>query len=155
LVDLDTAQVTPLAGRIGTTGHVDALGDSARFDQPYGLTLLPDGSIVVADYGNNRVRRVTLDGNVSTFAGDGTAGLKDDPDKTKAEFNGPQDVAADEIGNVYVSDSNNFRIRRITTTGGVETVAGSGVQGFADGPGPEAAFYGQEQIDITADGKML
>jgi glucose/arabinose dehydrogenase len=154
-LDLATSQVSPLAGRIGVTGHVDALGDSARFNQPYGLTLLPDGSILVADYGNNVIRRVTLDGNVSTFAGSGVAGLKDDPDKTKAEFDGPQDVAADEVGNVYVSDSNNFRIRRITTTGGVETVAGNGIQGFADGPGAEASFYGQEQLDTTDDGKYV
>ena len=155
ILDLGSAKLTPLAGRSGVVGHVDAVGDSARFDHPYGLTLLPDGSVLVADYGNNVIRRVTLDGNVSTFAGDGTAGMKDDEEKAKAEFDGPQDVAADLVGNVYVADANNFRIRRITTSGSVETIAGTGTQGFADGPGPEASFFGMEQLDISGDGTTM
>jgi sugar lactone lactonase YvrE len=155
ILDPNTKALVPLAGYDNANGYIDALGQTARFNGPYGCALLPDGSVVVADQGNNVIRRVELDGNVSTFAGDGKVGMKDDEDKMKAEFDSPQDVAVDPLGNVYVSDLNNFRIRRITTDGAVETVAGNGVQGFADGVGTDAEFYGQEQIEITPDGKTI
>jgi hypothetical protein len=155
ILDPATGAVTPLAGTSGRTGLVDALGDSARFNQPYGSALLPDGSVVVADYGNNVIRRVTLDGDVSTFAGDGVAGMRDDTDKLHARFYGPQDVAVDQVGNVFVSDTNNARIRRITNQGAVETIAGDGRRGYLDGAGAQARFFGQEQIEVSADGKAL
>jgi sugar lactone lactonase YvrE len=155
IVDPSTKAFSLLAGYDNTPGYVDALGDTARFNISYGCALLPDGSIVLADQGNNVIRRVALDGNVSTFAGDGQPGMKDDADKLKAEYNYPQDVATDALGNVYVSDFNNYRIRRITTDGAVETVAGNGIQGYADGLGTEAEFFGQEQIELSPDGKTL
>src|SRR5262249_39812379 len=81
ILDPATKAIVPLAGWADSPGYVDALGDTARFNQPYGCALLPDGSIVLGDYGNNVIRRVAMDGDVSTFAGDGKAGMKDDQDK--------------------------------------------------------------------------
>ena len=67
----------------------------------------------------------------------------------------PQDLAIDSQGNVFVSDSGNHRIRRISMNGKVETVAGDGTAGFKDGDGIKSRFFGQEGIDVTADGKTL
>ena len=127
----------------------------AQFNDPYGLATLPDGSLVVADRGNHCIRRVMPNGDVGRYAGDGNPGMKDDLDKLAARFDSPIDVATDALGNVYVSDEGNRRIRVITTTGEVATIAGDGVQGFADGAGPAARFYGQEQLISAPDGKTL
>lgn len=143
-----------LAGS-GAPGFVDGNGAQAAFNNPYGAALLPDGSVVVADFGNHCIRRITMNGDVVLFAGDGTRGMRDDTDKYKARFDKPQDVATDAIGNVFVSDVGNHRIRRISPSGVVETIAGDGTQGFADGDGKTVRFYGQEQLDVTADGKTL
>jgi DNA-binding beta-propeller fold protein YncE len=144
-----------LAGTDRVKGKIDADREVARFNEPYGLTLLPDGSVLVADLGNHCVRRVTLTGEVSTFAGEGNPGMKDDADKLKARFDGPQDVSADPLGNVYVSELNNARVRRITAEGAVETIAGDGTRGFVDGAGASARFFGLEQLEVTPDGKTI
>lgn len=146
--------MTPLAGA-GIDGFFDGKGAVARFDDPYGVSVLPDGSIVLADRENHCIRRVTMDGLVTVFAGDGKPGMRDHTDKLQARFDSPIDVVVDASGNVYVSDTGNHRIRRITAAGVVETIAGDGTAGFADGAGVAARFYGQEQLDITPDGKTL
>ena len=154
ILDLSTKALTLLAGS-GTAGFVDGRGAAAQFNDPYGVAVLPDGSILVAESYNHVIRKVTLEGDVTVFAGEGVPGMKDDKDKSKARFDGPIDVAVDAAGNAFVSDGGNHRIRRISTDGIVETVAGSGARGFADGVGAVAEFYGQEQIDVTPDGKTI
>lgn len=154
IVDLNTKEVTLLAGS-GTAGLVNGHGADAQFSDPYGVAVLPDGSVLVAESFNHVIRRVTLDGDVTTFAGDGVPGMRDDPDKTKARFDGPIDVAVDAAGNAFVNDGGNHRVRRISTDGVVETVAGNGARGFADGVGAQASFYGQEQLDVAPDGKTI
>ena len=154
ILDLATKVITPLAGS-GVPGFLDGRGAGARFNDPYGLAVLPDGNVLIAEAMNHVIRKVTLDGEVSVFAGDGKPGMKDDRDKLKARFDGPIDVAVDVAGNVFVSDGGNHRIRRISSDGVVETVAGDGTRGFADGTGATAKFYGQEQIDVTPDGKTI
>jgi len=142
-----------LAG--GLQGLVDGNGDRARFREPYGIALLPDGSFVCVDRSNHVLRRVTIDADVTVFAGEGFPGMKDDTDKLKARFDQPQDVVADAAGNVFVADSGNHRIRRISTEGVVETIAGDGTVGFNDAIGVESKFYAMEQIDITPDGRTI
>jgi sugar lactone lactonase YvrE len=157
VVDMQPLSVgTPslLAGTSGGQGYMDGSGAGAQFDTPVGVALLPDGSWAVADSYNNRIRRVTSAGDVSTIAGDGNYAMNDGP-AGSAEFARPSAVAADAAGNVYVSDIDNHRIRRIDTSGNVETVAGDGNASYADGDGSAAEFYGQEGIAITADGKTL
>jgi DNA-binding beta-propeller fold protein YncE len=145
---------TPLAGS-GVSGRADGRGIGAQFNEPYGLTVLPDGNILVADSANHLIRKVTLEGDVTVFAGEGLPGMKDDADKLLARFDFPYDVAVDAIGNAYISDVGNHRIRRVTAGGSVETVAGTGAQGFADGPSAGAQFYGQEQLDVSPDGRAV
>jgi DNA-binding beta-propeller fold protein YncE len=154
ILDPATKAMTLLAGS-GKAGFADGAGAAATFDGPYGAAVLPDGSVVVADTGNHCVRKVTLAGEVSVFAGDRNPGMKDDADKLAARFDGPADVAADAAGNVYVTDGGNHRIRRISAAGAVETVAGDGTSGFADGDGASAKFFGQEELEVSADGKTL
>ena len=103
---------------------------AAQFDNPFGVAVDSSGNIYVADKDNHLIRKITSEGVVSTFAGDGTTAL----------FNNPFGVAVDSSGNVYVADCNNNRIRKITKAGAVSTLAGSGIVGFVDGAGDEAQF---------------
>lgn len=154
ILDLTTKVLTPLAGS-GAAATINNHGADASFNDPYGVAVLPDGSILVAEAQGHVIRRVTVEGDVTTFAGDGLPGMRDDADKMKARFDGPVDVAVDAAGNVFVCDGGNRRIRHISTDGVVETLAGNGARGFADGIGSTAMFYGQEEIDVTPDGKTI
>jgi sugar lactone lactonase YvrE len=154
LLNPTTGELAPLAGS-GSAGFVNGRGDAASFDAPIGVAAMPDGSLVVADSGNHCLRRVQLDGTVTTFAGDGNAGMIDGP-KESARFDRPIAVAVDGAGFVYVSDQgDNHRIRRVGLDGQVQTVAGSGVAGFMDGAGEQAQFYAQEGIAVLPSGKVL
>ena len=113
--------VTTLAG--GSEGFADGAGTAASFHTPSGIALDANGNLYVADTGNNRLRKVTPEGQVSTVAGDGIAGHLDGP-AAQARFNGPIGVAVDAKGNVFVADSYNDRIRVISPDGQVTTVAG-------------------------------
>jgi sugar lactone lactonase YvrE len=115
--------VSTLAG--GSEGFADGTGTQASFNTPSGLAIDGDGNLYVADTGNNRIRKVTPQGVVSTIAGDGTAGYVDGV-AAQARFNGPIGVAVDKQGNVYVADTYNDRVRRISVDGQVTTLA-SGV----------------------------
>lgn len=152
VLDPQTSTVTPLAGN-GCAGYADGQGTAARFSMPYGIAVLPDGSLVVADYGNQRLRTVKLDGTVGTLAGDGVNGMVDGA-AMQARFFSPEDVAVDASGAIYVSDVGNHRIRRLAQ-GQVQTLAGDGMEGFADGAGNMAEFYGQEGIAVTPDGRTV
>jgi sugar lactone lactonase YvrE len=143
-----------LAGLAGCPGDVDGKGSGARFGRPYGIVVLGDGRIVVADFDNHRLRAVTSDGQVSPFAGDGGSGTIDGP-RLAARFVNPDGLAMDGAGNIYISDAGAHRIRRLGTDDVVRTIAGDGTEGFADGSGAQARFYGQEGIAVTADGTTL
>jgi len=144
--------VTTLAG--GAEGFSDGSGAAASFNTPSGLALANDGSLFVADTGNNRIRRVTPEGQVSTVAGDGNAGYLDGPAPT-ARFNGPMGVAVDARGNIYVADTYNDRIRLITTDGQVSTIAGAGTPGYADGDRTTALFDTPSGIAVATDGGIV
>jgi sugar lactone lactonase YvrE len=147
--------LSPLAGMAGCPGFVDGTGTAARFHRPYGTASLPNGDLVLADENNHRIRLVTTTGVVSTLAGDGIPGTVDGP-LAGARFAYPKDVDVDAAGNVYVSDTGTHRIRRISiATGVVETIAGDGQPGFADGPGEMARFFGQEGIAVLPDGSAI
>jgi sugar lactone lactonase YvrE len=138
----------------GTQGFADGLPANAMFDSPSGIAVDGDGNIFVADKNNHRIRKITPGGMVSTLAGGGTAAYADGLG-TKALFNSPTGIATDAAGNVYVADTNNHRIRKITPDGTVSTLAGFGSQGFSDGTGIYAAFYGPTGIALDANGNIF
>jgi sugar lactone lactonase YvrE len=132
-------------------------GTLAAFYEPRGLAIDGQGNLYVADWGNNAVRMVTPSGATSTLAGNGDAGFADGtggPTGT-ALFNGPDGVAVDSSGNVFVTDSLNNRIREIAAgTHSVSTLAGSGVAGFLDGDGGTAQFSSPVGLAIDAQGTL-
>jgi sugar lactone lactonase YvrE len=154
LLDPATGAVSDLAGSPACPGMAEGQGSKARFFLPYDIAPLRDGTFVVADYGNHRLRRIGLDGQVTAFAGDGGEGTVDGP-RLAARFVTPKSVVTDQAGNVYVSDPGAYTIRRVGTDGSVLTVAGDGLGGFQDGPGPQAEFFGEEGLAISADGMTL
>jgi sugar lactone lactonase YvrE len=107
----------------------------------------------VADSGNNRIRKISSDGVVTTLAGSGTSGFADGTG-TAARFYSPYGVAVDSGGNVYVADSGNARIRKISSGGVVTTLAGGGTSGFADGTGMAARFNLPYGVAVDSAGNV-
>ena len=126
----------------------------ARYCGPNGVVIGRDGSIIVADYLNSRIRKIEADGRVSTLAGSGCQGFKDGA-AHEAQFNCPYGVAIGSDGCIVVADLNNHRIRRIEADGRVSTLAGSGCQGFKDGAAHEAQFYNPTGVAIGSDGCIV
>jgi serine/threonine-protein kinase len=144
------ATVITLAGS-GTPAFADGTGATASFNYPGGVTVDGAGNVYVADRGNNRIRKVTATGAVTTLAGSGTAAFADGTG-TAASFSGPNGLAIDTAGNLYVCDTNNFRIRKVAPTGAVTTLAGSGTAAFADGTGTAASFGGPAAVAVNGAG---
>lgn len=145
--------VSSFAGT-GVIGSTDGPGNTARFYYPAGMAVDADDNILVADYGNNKIRKITPDGTVSTFAGTGVAGSTDGTTLT-AQFNGATGVCVDRFGNVFVADYYSNKIRKISTSGDVSTVAGSGAIGATDGFGTAASFYYPAIVAIDANDNLF
>lgn len=145
-------EVLTLAG--GRDGFADGAGAGAAFSTPSGLALDAAGNLYVADTGNNRVRRVTPEGAVTTLAGDGAAGFRDGAG-TQAQFDAPVGVAVGREGEVYVADTYNDRVRVITKDGSVKTLAGTGTPGHADGGALDAALFDTPcGLAVAEDGEV-
>jgi sugar lactone lactonase YvrE len=142
--------VTTLAGS-GELGSADAIGDAASFNYSSGVAVDSNGNIYVADSYNNKIRKITGVGEVTTLAGSGIAGSADGMG-IEASFNNPSGVAVDGNGNVYVADSYNNKIRKITASGEVTTLAGSGAPGTANGTGTAAKFNGPSGVTVDQNG---
>lgn len=150
--------VTTIAG--STFGFADGQGVSARFAFPTGIAVGPhDGHLYVSDTYNNRIRKLTrpaVEGQpwvVTTIAGGSTAGYAD-ANGSSARFNLPQGLVVDLSGQVFVADSGNHRIRRITALGVVTTLAGSGTSGFANGEGATARFDSPGGVALDSAGNL-
>jgi sugar lactone lactonase YvrE len=131
-------QLLPFAGT-GIAGSNDGTGATATFSNPRGVAVANNGDIFVADSGNNKIRKISPTGVVSTVAGTGTTGALDGP-AGSATFNNPYSLDLDGSGAIYVADTNNNRVRKITTAGVVSTFAGTGSPGSVDGPAANATF---------------
>jgi RHS repeat-associated protein len=141
--------VATLAGD-GTAGFADGPGATARFNNPQGIAVDAAGIVYVADSANNRLRRIAIDGTVTTLAGDGTAGFQDGTGGA-ARFNAPQGVAVDNQGNVYIADTGNSAVRVVNAAGEVRTLAGDGTVGSNDSPA--ARFDGL--MGVATDGASV
>ena len=154
IIDPGNAEVETIAGTWNLAGYADGDGPAARFSIPYGMVQRADGSLVVCDAGNNRLRVVTLTGHVTTLAGNGKAGFADGA-MMSAQLHHPEGITMTASGDIYVADTYNARIRKVTGTD-VTTVAGDGKAGFMDNDDPmQSELYGLEGLDITTDGKLL
>lgn len=121
------------------SGYADGTGSGAAFNQPFGLTIDKDDNIYVADFGNNRIRKITPLAVVTTLAG--PSGLS-----------GPQGVARDAVGNLFVGNFTSNNITEITVGNAVKIIAGNGSQGYADGSGAAARFFQPDGVAVdTAD----
>ena len=147
------ARVELLAGD-GHRGLRDGPLVRARFDEPWGLVRGPGGSLFIADGGQaNRIRRIGPDGAVVTLAG-GAEGFADGAGE-QARFHTPSALAVDARGNLYVSDTGNHAVRRITPGGVVTTLAGDGIAGFRDGAGQQARFHGPMGVAVDGAGRVF
>ena len=148
--------VTTLAGLAGTSGSADGSGAAARFSSPGGLAVAANGDVYVADTSNHTIRRITSAGLVTTFAGSaGITGSTDGPGNG-ARFLYPNAVAVDGSGNVYVADTNNHTIRRITPTRVVSTLAGTaGSSGSTNDTGAAARFSYPMGIAVGSGGVLV
>jgi sugar lactone lactonase YvrE len=148
--------VTTLAGQAGVTGSSDGSGTAARFNHPAGVAVDGTSNVYVADTDNNEIRKVTTAGVVSTLAGRaGNAGSADGSGSA-ASFNGPSGIVADATGNLYVADTLNHTIRKVTSAGVVTTIAGiASASGFADATGSAARFHGPQGLALDASGNLF
>lgn len=152
--DLTTFAGTGVASFSGDGGPAGA----ATLNGARGLGLAADGAILVADTGNHRIRRIAPDGTITSVGGIGTAGATGDGGPaTLAQLNAPRDVAPTADGGYLIADAGNHRIRKVSPTGTISTVAGSGVaSSTGDGsPAPLASINVPGAIDPTADGGFL
>lgn len=134
------------------SGFADGPAADAHFYFPPGIAVDAAGTVYVADSRNDRIRKITTGGFVSTFAGS-SHGFADGAD-TAAQFKNPYGIAVDSAGTLYVADSGNSRIRKITPDGQVSTLAGSDTAGNADGTGVDAQFTYPRGIAVDSAGTV-
>ncbi len=144
-----------LAGS-GAQGNTDGNGTSASFRYPQGITINNSGNLYVADTFNHTIRQITPAGIVSTFAGTATLNGLQDGTGTAAQFNYPQGITADSSGNLYVADTINTAIRKITTSGVVSTIVGNSLirGGYIDGAAGGAKFGYLKDISLDSSGNI-
>jgi len=141
-----------------TTGSLQVFtfagdGTANLFNSPGGVAIDNSGNIYVADAGKNRIRKITPFGDTSTLAGNGAAGSHDDANGANATFNSPTGIAVDASGNIFVADKGNHRIRMVTQSGAVSTIAGSD-SGFFDAPDITAEFASPSGITLDRAGNI-
>ncbi|MEV0374913.1 RICIN domain-containing protein [Streptomyces sp. NPDC050636] len=147
----------PPISTVAGTGVAGFKGDnepavSAQLNRPYGIAVDSTGTLYFSDFYNHRVRKITTDGKVGTVAGTGAAGFSgDNGPAVSAQLNYPRAVAVDSAGTVYITDTNNHRVRKITTDGKISTVAGAGTAGFSGDGGPATAARLHTPLGVAVD----
>ena len=150
--------ITTIAGT-GTSGYSGdgGLATSAKIGFIASICVDSSGNIYAADQSNNRIRKFTVGGNISTIAGTGTAGFSGDGGlATAANLRGPNGICLDSLGNIYIADVQNYRIRKFTVGGNISTIAGTGTSGYSgDGGLATSAKFGyQYGLDIDSSGNL-
>ena len=142
LLQAQQMAVTTLAGAAARPGSTNGVGNQALFYLPYGIAADSAGNVYVADTGNQLIRKIAPDSSVTTLAGRANQSGTNNGVGGEARFNSPQGLALDSATNVYVADTGNNLLRKITPDGTVSTLAGSAFQpGRTDGTGEEARFF--------------
>lgn len=150
-----TGEVSTYAGQAGISGAADGSVGEATFNEPWGLNVANDGSLLVADTRNNLIRRISPEGIVTTLAGTGAYGFTDGM-ATQASFGNPTDLVQATNGNIYVVDHLTHVIRQISPDGMVSTLAGQGdMPGNSDGQGNVARFFRPYGLDLDLDGNII
>ena len=155
--ELNAQSCTPIINTIAGNGTEGYIGDggaaiAAELYYPYGVAVDGNGNVYIADEYNNRIRKVSAAGIITTVAGNGTAGYSGDGDTaTLAELNHPVGVAVDGSGNVYVVDGQNQCIRKVSVTGIITTIAGNGTSGYSGDGGPATAAELWYPIAVAVD----
>ncbi len=151
---MPTGTIWTLAGQVTDPGFQDGSRLTTRFNTPTAVAVDASGSVYVADSGNHRVRKITAAGIVSTLGGTGTAGFGGDAGPATAAFlYTPSGIAVDASGSVYVADTDNNRVRVITTDGNISTLAGTGANSSSgdDGPASAAAISNPKALAVAGD----
>ena len=147
--------VSTLAGLALASGSTNGTGSAARFRKPRALAVDVSGNVYVADTGNHTIRKITPAGVVTTLAGLALAVGNTDGMGSTARFRSPDGVAVDTSGNIYVADTGNFTIRKITSAGVVTTLAGlANFAGSSDGTGSTARFEFPEAVAVDGSGNI-
>ena len=154
-----TNTVSTFAGN-GVAGYADGMDSLAQFNSPSDICVDDSGNVYVSDFLNHRIRKISYNGMVSTIAGNGIAGYSDGSSDS-AEFNYPRGICMDKTGNLYIGDSWNHRIRKISPAGNVTTFAGSNadigvssVGDYVDASDTSARFYTPAGLAIDKDGNI-
>lgn len=144
--------VTTLAG--STAGYKDGTGTEAQFNGATGLVLDKEGNLLIADRNNNRIRKVTPAGVVTTLAGNGTNAVVDG-ELLDASFSGPYGICIDAAGNIFTADLGGHSIRKITIYGEVLTIGGNGSGSFAEGSIPANIRFNQPtDVEVDSEGRV-
>lgn len=149
-----SGNIATIAGSEGVVLGDGGSATSASLKLPAALALDSNGSIYIADKANNSIRKVDTMGNITAFAGTGTAGLFGDGAlAAKAQLNSPSGVAVDTYGNVYIADTLNNRIRKVNKAGKITTVAGNGTASFSGdgGKAVSAQLNNPSGVAVDAD----
>jgi DNA-binding beta-propeller fold protein YncE len=145
--------ITTVAGT-GTAGYSGDGGNatSAQLNNPYSVAIDSSGNLYIADYSNSRIRRVSTSGIITTFAGTGSAGYSGDGGSaTSAQFYGPYGVVIDSSSNLYIADYGNHRVRKVSTSGIITTIAGTGSAGYSGDGGSAISAQLNYPMGVTVD----
>ena len=153
MIDAITGNISTIAGGGSSLGDGGA-ATSAQLDRPSGLALDSSGNIYIVDTWNYRIRKIdAITGYISTIAGTGIRGYSgDNGAATSAQLNSPYGVDLDSYGNVYIADTNNYRIRKIdASTGNISTIAGTGNYGYSGDGGAATSAQLTNTFGVTLD----
>ena len=151
------ASVGPSITTVAGSGVYSYSGDGgqankAQMNLPHGVAVAVDGSVYVSDSANNVVRKAAVNGTISTIAGNGSAGFGGDAGNGPvAQLNAPEGVAVDKLGNVYIADSANNRVRKVASTGTITTFAGTGTAGSTGDGGAAASAQLNAPFGLALD----